>query len=51
VFHTDKKGRSAVDEADRFHMNDAAVMLWLAGASTKNIKISESTSEQINIPK
>jgi hypothetical protein len=44
VSHTDKKGRSAVDEADRYHMNDAAVWLWLAGASTKNLKKAESTS-------
>lgn len=43
VSHTDKKGRSAVDEADRYHMNDAAVWLWLAGASTKNLKRAEST--------
>jgi hypothetical protein len=41
VSHTDKKGRSAVDEADRYHMNDAAVWLWLAGASTKNLKKAE----------
>jgi len=36
-----------VDEADRFHMNDSAVWLWLAGASTKNAKKAESTQKKL----